>query len=170
MKLSTRPNPTGGETMSKKVIDLLNAARAGELTAIMQYMAHHYELEDADFGKLAKVMKTISIEEMKHAEALAERILFLGGTPASKPDGEVQKGQEIPQMLATDFALEDGAVKMYNESAVACAQERDQISKELFEKLLADEEKHLDTFENIKDHVDKLGSAYLATLTGGAAE
>ena len=72
--------------MSKKVIDLLNAGRARELTAISQYLIQHYELEDKDFGKLGKKMKEIGIQEMKHAEALAERILFLKGTPTLKPD------------------------------------------------------------------------------------
>jgi bacterioferritin len=152
--------------MSKKVIDLLNQARSRELTAITQYMTHHYELEDADFGKLAKRLKEIAIEEMKHAEDLAERILFLKGEPTTKPDATVKKGQEIPDMLATDIALETQAVKMYNEAAVVCAEERDQVSKQLFEKLLGEEEAHLDTFQNLKGHVDKLGSAYLATLTG----
>jgi len=152
--------------MNKKVIDLLNKGRAAELTAISQYMAHHYQLDDSDFGKLAKVLKKTGIEEMKHAEKLAERILFLGGTPTTKPDGETKKGQEIAKMLETDIALETGAVKMYNESANACAAEKDQISKELFEELLAEEEAHLDTFQNIKAHVDQLGAAYLATLTG----
>jgi bacterioferritin len=156
--------------MSKKVIDLLNKARASELTAISQYMAHHYELDDGDFGKLAKVLKKTAIEEMKHAEKLAERILFLDGTPTTTPDGEAKKGQEIAKMLATDIGLETGAVKMYNASANACAAEKDQISKQLFEELLAEEEAHLDTFQNIKDHVDKLGAAYLATLTGGDAD
>jgi len=156
--------------MSEKVIDLLNKARSSELAAILQYMAHHYELEDADFGKLAKVLKTVAIEEMKHAEALAERILFLGGTPTTKPDVETKKGQEIAAMLATDIALEAGAVKAYNESAVQCGELRDQISKDLFDTLLGEEEAHLDQFQNIKDHVDKLGAAYLATLAGGDAE
>ena len=156
--------------MSKKVIDLLNQARASELTAILQYMAHHYELEDSDFGKLAAVLKKTGIEEMKHAEKLAERILFLGGTPTSKPDGEIKKGQEIAKMPATDIGLETGAVKMYNDSANACAAAKDQISKHLFEELLAEEEEHLDTFQNIKEHVDKLGPAYLATLTGGESD
>jgi len=156
--------------MSEKVIDLLNKARAGELTAIMQYMAHHYELADADFGKLGAVLKKTAIEEMKHAEKLAERILFLKGTPTSKPDGEIKKGQEIAQMLATDVALEAGAITMYNESALACAADKDQISKELFEELLGEEEEHFDQFENIKDHIEKLGAAYLATLTGGEAD
>ncbi len=149
-----------------KVIDLLNVGRASELTAILQYMAHHYELDDQDFGKLAKVMKATAIAEMKHAEALAERILFLGGTPTSKPDGQAKKGQKIAEMLMTDIGLEAGAVKMYNASAVACAAAGDQVSKDLFEKLLGDEEDHLDAFQNLADHVAQLGDAYLATLTG----
>ena len=153
--------------MNKKVIDLLNKGRSAELTAISQYMVHHYELDDTDFGKLAKVLKKTAIVEMKHAEKLAERILFLGGTPTTEPDGKAKKSQEIAKLLETDIALETGAVKMYNESALVCAAEKDQISKELFEALLADEEDHLNTFENIKDHLDQLGAAYLATLTGG---
>lgn len=152
--------------MSQKVIDLLNAARARELTAISQYMIQHYELGDSDFGKLASRLKEIAIEEMKHAEDLAERILFLNGEPTTKPDAVAKKGQEIAKMLETDVALETQAVKLYNEAALTCAQERDQISKQLFEKLLGEEEEHLDTFQNLRDHVDKLGAAYLATLTG----
>lgn len=152
--------------MSKKVIDLLNAARARELTAITQYMAQHYELENADFGKLASRLKEIAIQEMKHAEDLAERILFLKGEPTTKPDATAKKGQEIADMLATDVTIESQAITMYNDAAVICAEERDQVSKQLFEKLLGEEEEHLDIFDNLKDHVDKLGAAYLATLTG----
>ena len=152
--------------MSKKVIDLLNAARSRELSAITQYMAHHYELEDQDFGKLAKKMKEIGIQEMKHAEALAERILFLKGEPTTKPDAVAKKGQSIAEMLKTDLALESAAIKMYNDAAVVCAQEKDQISKQLFEKLLGEEEGHFNDFESIKEHLDKMGNAYLATLTG----
>jgi bacterioferritin len=129
-------------------------------------MIHHYELEDRDFGKLASKIKEIAIAEMKHAEKLAERILFLKGEPNSKPDATPKKGQEIPEMLATDMALEAKAVKMYNEAAVLCASERDQKSKDLFEELLFDEEKHIHFFENIKNHVEKLGETYLATLAG----
>jgi len=152
--------------MSQKVIELLNQARARELSAIMQYMAHHYELEDKEYGKLGGIMKKIAIEEMKHAEDLAERILFLNGVPTNKPDTEVKKGQTIPEMLATDEALEQQAVEMYNAASVVCAAEKDQISKQLFEKLLGEEEGHLDRFQNIKEHVDALGAAYIATLTG----
>lgn len=152
--------------MSQKVIDLLNKARSREIAAITQYMAQHYELEDSDFGKLASKFKEIAIAEMKHAEKLAERILFLKGEPTSKPDALAKKGQQIPQMLTTNMALEAGAMKMYNEAAMVCAAEKDQISKELFEELLKDEEGHFNYFENTKDHVEKLGAAYLATLAG----
>jgi len=152
--------------MIQKVINLLNEARSRELTAINQYMIHHYELEDKDFGKLALKIKDIALTEMKHAEKLAERILFLKGEPTSKPDATPKKGQEIPEMLATDMVLEAQAVKMYNEAAVMCASERDQKSKDLFEELLSDEEKHLNFFENTKNHAEKLGEAYLVTLTG----
>jgi len=152
--------------MSKKVIDLLNAARSRELTAISQYMTQHYELEDRDFGKLASKFKEIGIQEMKHAEKLAERILFLKGEPTSKPDAVTKKGQEIPEMLKTNIALESQAIKMYNDASVICAAEKDQKSKELFEELLGDEEGHLNYFENVKDHIDKLGTAYLAMQAG----
>ncbi len=152
--------------MSKKVIDLLNAARSKELGAITQYMAQHYELEDQDYGKLAKKLKEIGIQEMKHAEALAERILFLKGEPTTKPDGIAKKGQSIADMLKIDMALESTAIKMYNEAAVICAAEKDQVSKQLFEKLLGEEEGHFTDFENIKDHLEKMGDAYLATLAG----
>jgi bacterioferritin len=150
--------------MNKKVINSLNEARSRELTAISQYMAQHYELEDGDFGKLASKFKEVAIAEMKHAEKLADRILFLKGEPTSKPDGVAKKGQQIPEMLITNIGLETQAIKMYNDASVVCASEKDQISKELFEELLKDEEGHLNYFENIKDHVDKLGSSYLATL------
>jgi len=152
--------------MSKKVIDLLNQARSRELTAISQYMAQHYELEDQDFGKLATRLKEIAIQEMKHAEKLAERILYLKGEPMSKPDGVAKKGQKIQDMLTTDIALETQAIKMYNDASVTCAAEKDQVSKEVFEELLKEEEDHLNAFENVKNHVDKIGPAYLATLTG----
>lgn len=156
--------------MSQKVIDLLNEARARELGAISQYMVHHYELEDRDYGKLASKLKEIAIAEMKHAEKLAERILFLHGEPTSKPDALPKKGQEIGDMLATDVGLENQAITMYNEASVVCSAEKDQKSKDLFEELLGEEEGHLHFFERIKNHIDKMGTAYIVTLTGKREE
>lgn len=152
---------------SKRVINALNEARSRELTAIATYMAQHYELEDQDYGKVADLLKKIAIREMKHAEMLAERILFLGGEPTSKPDGTVVRGQCIEGMTDTDIQLEEQAVAMYNDSTLLCSEEKDNVSKEVFEELLKDEEDHLNTFENIRDHIKKLGDIYLATLTGG---
>lgn len=156
--------------MSQKVIDLLNEARARELGAISQYMIHHYELEDRDYGKLASKLKEIAIAEMKHAEKLAERILFLHGEPTSKPDALPKRGQEIGEMLATDVDFENQAITMYNEASVICAAEKDQKSKDLFEELLGEEEAHLHFFERIKNHIDKMGPAYIVTLTGKRQE
>jgi bacterioferritin len=151
--------------MIQTVIDLLIEARLRELEAIDQYMTHHDELENKDLGKLATKIKEIVLVKTKHAEKLAERILFLKGEPLPKPNTIPQKSQEIPEMLATDIALEGQVVKMYNEAAGICVYEKDQKSKDLFEELLSEEQGHLNFFENIRDDVDKLGAAYIATLT-----
>lgn len=150
--------------MSEKTIEFLNRARAREIHAVQQYMAQHYELEDKGYGKLASKIKEIAITEMKHAETLAERILFLNGVPEYKPDALPKKGEAIPDLLVTGIALESQAIAMYNEAALVCAQEKDQVSKDLFEDLLKDEEDHVDFFENSKELVDKLGPSYVATL------
>jgi bacterioferritin len=150
--------------MNQKVIDALNAARMRELGAVTQYLAQHYELEDKMYGKLADRLKDIGIQEMKHAEKFAERILFLGGVPSSKPDVVAQKGQSIPDMLQTDMGLEEAAVLMYNDSAKLCRAEGDNASADLFEEILQQEEDHLDEFQNKADFVRDLGQAYLATL------
>jgi bacterioferritin len=153
-----------------KVIDALNAARGRELTAILQYMEAHYELEDQQFPKLAKEMKKIAFVEMKHAEKLAERILYLNGTPNMKPDGEIQKGLDIAGFLELSKGLETDAIKMYNDSIRLCAAEGDDGSKEVFQDLLEAEEEHFDFFDNTESHVKNLGGAYIATLTEGEAD
>ncbi len=152
--------------MNKKVIGLLNQGRERELLAISQYMIHHYELEDKDYGKLASKMKEVAITEMKHAEKLADRILFLNGEVASRPAGEALKGQEIADMLKTDIGLETDAIQLYNEAVTICAAAKDQVSKDVFESLLKDEEDHFNTFDNIRSLIGTLGASYLATLTG----
>ncbi len=153
-----------------KVIDLLNKARASELTAIMTYMEQHYELEDQDMGVLADTIKKTALVEMNHAERLAERILFLEGQPVSKPDREIPKGQDLAGMLATDMDLENTAINMYNDAAKQCAELGDHTSKVVFEELLGQEEDHLDVFDNIRQHIEKLGDSYIATLTGQSGD
>lgn len=134
-----------------------------ELGAISQYLAQHYELEDQMYEKLADRLKDIGIQEMKHAEKFAGRILFLGGVPSSKPDVVALKGQTIAEMLQTGIGLEEAAVRMYNDSVKLCRDEGDNGSAELFEEILIEEEGHLDEFQNKAAFVKDLGAAYLAT-------
>ncbi len=150
--------------MSKKIIQALNDGRRREIAAIESYMLQHYELADAGYGKLASQVKSVAIQEMKHAEKLAERILFLKGVPDTKPEGQIKQGLGIAESLQLDIGLESEAVTLYNASAKLCAEENDNVSKGIFEALLADEEGHLDEFENTLEHIKKLGDAYLATL------
>jgi len=152
--------------MIQTIIDLLNEARLKGLEAVNQYMIHHDELENRNFHKLASQIKEIAMVGMKHAEKLTERILFLKGEPFLEPPRAPQAGQEMPDMLATDIAFETQTIKMYTEAATICAYEKDQHSKELFEELLSDEEGHLNCLKDIKYYVDRLGAAYIATLTG----
>jgi len=152
------------------VINILNKARASELAAILQYMSQHYELADSDYGQFAQQLKLIAIDEMRHAEMLAERILILGGTPTSKPDTETKKKQPVLEVMKYDEGLEDTAVKDYNEFLQVCREQRDYVSAKIFEQLIVEEQIHLEHFQDIIQHIEELGSAYLATQVGGAAE
>jgi bacterioferritin len=144
--------------MIQTVIDLLNEARLWELAAIDQYMTHHDELKNKDFGRFASKFKEIALAKMKHAEKLAETILSLKGEPISEWGVTSKKGQEIPEMLATDIALERQTIKMYHEAVAICACEKNQTSKDLFEELLNDEEGHLHILETMNGPIDKLGA------------
>ena len=152
------------------VINTLNKARASELAAILQYMSQHYELADSDFGQFAQQLKLIAIDEMRHAEMLAERILVLGGTPTSQPDMPVKKKMPVLEIMKCGAELEEAAVRDYNESLQICRECRDSLSGKIFEQLIAEEQIHLDHFQDIVGHVEQLGNAYLATQVGGAAE
>ena len=115
---------------------------------------------------MASTSREIAINETKRAEKLPDRILFLNGEPTSRPAGEAVKGQEIPDMLKTDIALEANTIALYNDADALRAAEKDHVSKDVFEELLKQEEGHLDTFENIRDLVGTLGAPYLVSLTG----
>jgi bacterioferritin len=152
--------------MIQTVIELLNEARLRELETIDQYMVHHNELRNKDSARLAPKIKEMVIVKMRHAEKLAERIFSLKGKLVSKTDTTPEQEQEVPEMLATDVALEEKAVKMYKEAALICASERDTTSEDLFEQFLGDEEAHLRFFETIKADMEKLGAADVDALAG----
>ena len=154
------------EERKAKVIEVLNKARAGELTAIIQYMNQHYNLDDMDYGELAGKMKLIAIDEMRHAEAFAERVKELGGEPVSEPDQKVTRGQKVEQIFPYDAGLEDNTIDLYNQFLLVCRDNGDSTSMKIFEDIIDEEQAHLNYFDNISGHIAKLGEAFLARIAG----
>ncbi len=152
---------------NKKVIEVLNEALSEELTAINQYMVHSEMCENWGYGKLGSFIKKESIDEMKHAEQLIERILFLEGVPVMNKYHKLNIGQTVPEMIGNDLALELDAVAMYNGMIAAATDAKDNGTAELFKKLLKDEEAHVDGLEEQQDLIKGMGlENYLALQAG----
>ncbi len=155
----------------KKSVELLNTAVADELAAVHQYMYFHFHLDDQGFGPLALLFKRTAIEEMMHIERLAERILFLKGEVQLVASHTVEKITDPEKMLAKAAAMEAGSVSDYNAAAKTCAEAQDAQSKQLFESLIADEERHQDQYEKQMENIRRFGPSYLALQAmGGASE
>jgi bacterioferritin len=148
--------------MYDKSIELLNTAIADELAAIHQYMYFHFRLDDLGYAPLATLLKQTAIEEMQHAEMIAERILFLNGEVEMVVGRDIEKIHDAEAMLQRAHALEQEAIAMYNRFAVECAQHADSGTKKLFEDLVAAEEGHWDEFDRQSDNVKRFGERYLA--------
>lgn len=146
----------------EKSIQLLNQAVADELQAVHQYMYFHFHLDDQGFGPLAGLFKRIAIMEMGHVETLAERILFLKGDVVMKLAGPVEQIREPEAILAKAAAMEEQSAKDYNKAAIACSQNADAASKQIFEALVGDEESHFDIFDKQMEHIRMFGQNYLA--------
>ncbi len=157
------------EERRKKVIDVLNKAKSMELQAIHQYMHQHYILDDMDYGELAGNLKLIAIDEMRHAEALAERIMELGGEPTTELAGPVVKGQEVEEIYAFDAEQEEEAMVAYNSFIKVCMDNGDVTSAKLFEQIIEHEQDHFNHFDNILEHIKSLGDAYLSRIAGTSA-
>jgi len=158
------------EEKKRKVLDVLNKARAMELHAIYQYMNQHYNLDNMDFGELAANVKLIAIDEMRHAEMFAERIKEIGGDPITEPADKVTKGQDIKEVFPFDAKLEDDTIEAYNTFIAVCAENGDGISMKLFETIIQEEQDHFNYFDNVNEHITRLGEAYLAKIAGTPAE
>jgi bacterioferritin len=130
-----------------KVIAILNEALKAELTAINQYFLHAEMCENWGYERMAKHTRQESIEEMRHAEVLMERILHLDGAPSMSDYFKINIGQTVKQQLENDLHLEHAAVKRLNDGIRACAAAGDSGSRELLEKILLDEENHIDWLE-----------------------
>jgi len=148
------------------VSDVLNQARGMELQAIGQYMNQHYNLDDMDYGELAANVKLIAVDEMRHAEAFAERIKELGGEPTATPAGPVQKGQAVEAVFPFDTEQEDIAITAYNGFLQTCRDFGDSVSVKLFETIIDEEQVHMNYFDGVARHIASLGPAYLARLAG----
>ncbi len=149
-------------------IELLNQAVADELQAVHQYMYFHFHLDDQGLGPLALLFKRTAIEEMMHVEKLAERILFLKGEVEIAAAGPVEKITDVAAMLVKATDMESGSVNDYNAMAIECSANADAISKQLFEGLVADEERHLDAYDKQLDNIKRFGPAYLALQSFGS--
>jgi len=154
----------------KKSIKLLNAAVAEELHAVHQYMYFHFHLDDLGFGPLALLFKRTAIEEMGHVELLAERILFLKGDVEMALAAEVEKIIEPEQMLLKAAKMEEQSAADYNKSALECSENADSASKQIFEKLVGDEERHFDQYDKQLDNIKRFGKSYLALQSFGPGE
>ena len=140
-----------------KVIAELNAALKEELTAINQYFLHAEMCENWKYDKLGDFIKKQSIDEMKHAEMLIERILFLDATPTMSDAMQLNVGKNVREQIDADLKLEIGAVAMYNNAIKIARDEGDNASRELFERLLKDEEEHVDWLEAQVHQIKEIG-------------
>jgi len=153
-----------------KSIHLLNKAVADELQAVHQYMYFHFHLDDQGFKPLSQLFKRIAIQETGHLEVLADRILFLKGDVEMVAAGPVEKILEPEAILVKVMAMEEDGVKTYNQAAQECAANADAATKQLFERLVGDEEGHFDQYEKQHDNIKRFGLSYLALQSfGGAA-
>jgi bacterioferritin len=139
------------------VVDFLNKALRHELTAVNQYWLHYRLLDNWGYRSLAKQWRKESIEEMEHADKLVARIIFLEGFPNMQVLDPLHIGQNVKEVLDCDLAAEISARTLYEEAATHCHGVRDYVSRDLFEKLMHDEEDHIDFLETQLDLVAKLG-------------
>jgi bacterioferritin len=140
-----------------KVVEYLNTALRHELTAVSQYWLHYRLLDNWGYRALAKYWRKESIEEMEHADALTVRIIFLDGFPNMQVLDPLHIGQTVKEVLECDLRLELAARALYQEAATHCHAVKDYVTRDLFEKLMRDEEHHIDFLETQLDLVDKLG-------------
>jgi bacterioferritin len=148
----------------KKLIDSLNSLLADELTAVSQYMVHSEICDNWGYGKLHKSIEKRAVDEMKHAEKLIGRILFLEGLPIVSDLKTMHIGAEIPKMMANDHEKELSAVKNYNAAIKLAGDVKDYATRELLESILKDEDGHVDGIEMNIDQISQMGLAvYLTT-------
>ncbi|QDM41533.1 bacterioferritin [Altererythrobacter sp. TH136] len=140
-----------------QVIDFLNRALTNELTAINQYWLHYRVLHHWGIHKLAEYERHESIDEMKHADVLAERVLFLDGLPNFQAIHRLKVGETVEEILRADLALEMEAIPLLRDAIQHCETVRDYVSREIFERILESEEEHVDFLETQFEMIERMG-------------
>ena len=140
-----------------KVISVLNSLLAEELTAVNQYMVHSEMCDDWGYEKLHKSIEKRAIDEMKHAEKLIGRILFLEGIPIVSKYNEIHIGADVSEMYKNDHVAEADAIKSYNSAIALCGEARDYATRDILEAILKDEDAHIDNIEAIQDEIKQMG-------------
>jgi len=153
-----------------KVIDFLNEALKNELTAINQYWLHYRLFDHWGVRKLADFERHESIDEMKHADMLSERILFLDGLPNFQLLGRLRIGESVEEVLKADLALEMEALPLLRDAIEHCEKVRDYVSRDLFRRILDSEEEHVDTLERQFEMIERMGIANYVQLQSKAAD
>ncbi|UCD19586.1 MAG: demethoxyubiquinone hydroxylase family protein [candidate division WOR-3 bacterium] len=137
---------------SKEILDMLNKAIARELQVTIQYMWQHVMWKGVKGFAVKDALKSAAITEMKHAEEIAERLTYLGGTPTTKPE-PIFVGGTLKEMLEQDRKDEEGAIALYKQAIAMAEKAADPVTKRMFEKILADEEEHHDTFSGLLEEI-----------------
>jgi bacterioferritin len=140
-----------------QLLKALNGLLADELGAINQYMVHAEMVENWGYMKLGKMIQTRAITEMKHAEKLISRILFLEGTPIVNKLSDIHIGADVPKQFENDHAAEIGAVKSYNAAIKLAVEVSDNATKEILDSILNDEDAHVDEIEAQQDQIKQMG-------------
>ena len=140
-----------------KVIDFLNEALKNELTAINQYWLHYRMLDNWGVARLAHFERHESIDEMKHADKLADRILVLGGLPNFQLLGRLRVGETVEEILKADLALEEEAIPLLKDAIAHSESVRDYVSRDLFSDILESEEHHVDELEKQFEMIERMG-------------
>lgn len=153
-----------------KVIEYLNQALTNELTAINQYWLHYRVLDDWGVHKLAEFERHESIDEMKHADLLAERVLFLEGLPNFQAIHKLKVGETVEEILKADLAVEMEAIPLLRDAIEYCESVRDYVSRDLFASILESEEEHVDFLETQFDMIKRMGLENYVQLNSKAAE
>jgi bacterioferritin len=153
-----------------KVLEYLNEALKNELTAVNQYWLHYRMLDNWGVRKLAEHERHESIDEMKHADRLAERILFLDALPNFQLLGRLRIGETVEEILKADLSLEMEALAQLKDAIQHCENVRDYVSRELFVDILESEERHVDLIETQFEMIERMGLANYIQLNSKPAE